>query len=49
MTIIHELQDGTQLESIAGRVIKPQDAPCVYQLINRINAGKEKGNEKKTQ
>lgn len=35
--IKHFLKDGTQVESVAGIVIKQEDFPGVYELIEKMN------------
>ena len=40
--IKHFLKDGTQVESVAGIVIKQEDFPGVYELIDRMNERLEK-------
>ena len=37
MTITHVLKDGTVLSDITGFVVKYEDCPQVYNLINRLN------------
>lgn len=37
VTIRHFLKDGTQVDSIEGRVVSYEDCPEVYHLIDRIN------------
>ena len=38
----HFLKDGTQVDSIEGRVVSYEDCPEVYHLINRINQSRAK-------
>lgn len=42
VTIRHFLKDGTQVDSIEGRVVSYEDCPTVYDLINRINQSRAK-------
>ncbi|WP_298535752.1 hypothetical protein [uncultured Methanobrevibacter sp.] len=37
VTIKHILKDGTQIDDIAGKVIKADQFPVLYEAINRIN------------
>ena len=37
MAVIHILKDGTHVESVAGLVVKPEDAEQVYRVIDVIN------------
>lgn len=37
MSVIHILKDGTRVDSIAGLVVKPEDAEQVYRVIDAIN------------
>lgn len=34
--IHHLLKDGTQIDDIAGKVIKAKDYPVLYEVVNRI-------------
>lgn len=43
--IAHVLKDGTVLEDITGHVIKQDDAPMVYQIIEQMER-EEKENER---
>lgn len=43
--ITHVLKDGTVLEDITGHVIKQDDAPMVYQIIEQMER-EEKENER---
>lgn len=36
ITIKHVLKDGTQVDSIEGKVIKAKDFTVLYEVINRI-------------
>ena len=36
-TIKHVLKDGTQVDDIAGHLIKASEYPVLYEVINRIN------------
>lgn len=36
ITITHVLKDGTQVESIEGKVIKAKDFSVLYETINRM-------------
>ena len=42
--ITHVLKDGTVLEDITGHVIKQDDAPMVYQIIEQME--REERNER---
>ena len=42
MTITHILKDGTVLEDIKGHLVKREDAPRAYQLIDRMNDERRK-------
>ena len=44
MAVRHILKDGTEVESIAGRVIRQEEFPALYEVIGRI--GKKKAPEK---
>lgn len=37
MAVIHILKDGTQVESVKGLVVKPEDAEQVYRVMDAIN------------
>ncbi|WP_418566869.1 hypothetical protein [Peptacetobacter sp.] len=37
MRVIHILKDGTSVNSISGKVIKPTDAVAIYKMIESIN------------
>ena len=43
ITIKHVLQDGTEVESIDGKVIKAAEFKVLYEIINRIDQEKERG------
>lgn len=45
VTVRHILSDGREVASIAGRLIRREDAPAAYALIDRIN--KENGGGKR--
>lgn len=36
-TIRHILMDGTEVSDISGHVIKAEEHPVLYEVINRIN------------
>jgi hypothetical protein len=36
ITIKHILKDGTEVPDIAGRVIKADEFPVLYEVVNRI-------------
>lgn len=40
MAVIHILKDGTIVDDIAGKVVQPEDAGPLYQLIHTINKSK---------
>lgn len=42
VVVRHFLKDGTQVDSIEGRVVSYEDCPEVYHLINRINQSRAK-------
>lgn len=46
--VIHILKDGTVLEDITGHVVKKEDAPMAYALIDQMNDERKKKNEKDT-
>lgn len=39
--IIHVLSNGTELKDIKGHVIKKEDAPTVYQVLEQIRKEKK--------
>ena len=39
MGVHHILKDGTTVDDIAGKVVRPEDAGPLYQLIHKINRG----------
>ena len=41
MRVIHILKDGSQVEDIAGHVVKIEDAGALYNLIHAINRKSE--------
>ena len=41
MRVIHILKDGSEIEDIAGRVVKMEDAGALYNLIHAINRKSE--------
>ena len=43
--VTHILKDGTVLKDITGHVVKREDVPTVYSLIERMNAEKERNND----
>ena len=45
--VIHILKDGTVLDDITGHVVKKEDAPSVYALIDQMNGERRKEDEKK--
>ena len=40
--IKHVLKDGTVTDDISGHVISKADAPIIYELIDQMNAEREK-------
>jgi hypothetical protein len=40
--IRHHLKDGTVLEDITGHVVKKEDVPMAYALIDQINEERQK-------
>ena len=52
MAVRHILKDGTEVASVAGRVIRQEDFPVLYEIIGKIGrkakeAQKEAREEKK--
>lgn len=47
MAIRHHLKDGTVLDDITGHVVRKEDVPQVYELIDRMNTERQKREEKK--
>jgi hypothetical protein len=45
--IKHHLKDGTVLEDITGHVVKKEDVPSAYALIDRMNEERQKRKEVK--
>lgn len=45
--VTHVLKDGTVLKDITGHVVKEQDVPEAYILIDRMNDERSKQIEKK--
>ena len=43
--IKHILADGTVLSDITGHTITMEDAPVIYEILNRINAKGDNNNE----
>lgn len=48
MAVIHVLKDGTVLKDITGHVVKMEDVPSVYALIDQMNRKKGKKNVRKS-
>lgn len=46
MAVRHILKDGTEVESIAGRVIRQEDFRELYRVIDRIGKKEKKGKDK---
>ncbi len=46
MAVRHILKDGTEVASVAGRVIRQEEFPALYEVIGRIGNGKKKAPEK---
>lgn len=44
ITIQHVLKDGTKVDSIKGHVIKAEDHPVLYEVIDRISRKDQKHN-----
>ena len=42
MTIRHILKDGTVLDDISGHVVKMEDAPVAYELMDRVKERKDR-------
>lgn len=40
--VVHVLKDGTVLDDITGHVVKKEDVPTVYALIERLNEHSQK-------
>ena len=40
--VVHVLKDGTVLDDITGHVVKKEDVPTVYALIERMNEHSQK-------
>ena len=40
--VVHVLKDGTELHDITGHVVKKEDVPSVYALIERMNEHSKK-------
>ncbi len=36
-TIRHFLKDGTQVDSVEGRVVRHEDCPSVYHALDKLN------------
>lgn len=45
--IKHHLKDGKVLNSIKGHLVRKEDVPQAYQLINLVNEVENKDHEKK--
>lgn len=45
ITIHHVLKDGTEVDSIEGKVIKAEEFQVLYEVINRINNRKDQKDE----
>ena len=43
--IKHILKDGTEVKDITGHVVKKEDAPMVYDLVERISRKEGKKND----
>ena len=44
ITIKHVLKDGTKVDSVEGHVIKAEDFPLLYEVMDRINRKDQKQN-----
>lgn len=42
MTIIHVLKDGRVVDDITGHVVKMEDAPEAYEILDRVKERKER-------
>lgn len=42
MRVVHILKDGTVLKDITGHIVRVEDAPALYQLIDTINGSAKK-------
>lgn len=40
MSVIHIMNDGSVVKDISGRVVRLEDAGAIYQLLHKINTGK---------
>ena len=45
--VTHVLKDGTVLKDITGHVVKREDVPMIYSLVEQMNSERQKGKEKK--
>lgn len=45
--VIHISKSGQVINDIKGHVIRREDAPSLYAVIDRLNDERRKGNEKK--
>lgn len=39
--VIHIMKDGTVLKDITGHVVKKEDAPMIYNIVDRMNTKRE--------
>ena len=44
--VVHVLKDGTVLNDIKGHLVKKEDVPTVYVLINKMNEHPKKEEKK---
>ena len=45
--IRHHLRDGTVLNDITGHIVRKEDVPTAYSLIDRMNIERERGKRKR--
>lgn len=46
MAVIHILKDGSVVKDITGHIVRYEDAPELYHLIERINREGSKSNKR---
>lgn len=39
--VIHIMKDGTVLKDITGHVVKKEDAPMIYNIVDQMNRKRE--------
>lgn len=45
--VTHILKDGRVLKDITGHVVKKEDVPMIYGLVNQMNSKRQERKEKK--